>query len=93
MADPHEALLVDAAVRASAVRDLVSILLAGQARASDDPPAFLRRISDALDERLAHGKAKEAHLGAIEQTRREYDWMLETARIILSETPPGPTSQ
>jgi hypothetical protein len=89
----RERLILDSAIRAAAIREVVAVLLAAQARQSDDPLSFLRRISDGLDRRLTSGRMKQAELEPVEKLREEYDSMMESARLILEETHPPQGSQ
>jgi predicted metal-dependent HD superfamily phosphohydrolase len=93
MTEAERKLLFDLALQARALRDAVVMLLAMHARASDDTAAVIREFASGLDDRLSSLRAIDpGQVPYIEQVRREYDWIVEAARLYLGEIDPsGPS--
>ncbi len=97
----RETLLGETALRAMALREVVGVLLAIQARATGDSEALLHEVSSRLDHWLDHDLigaldekvgvldcAEYSNLVAdIEQIRHEFDSIMRTARITLLRDP------
>jgi hypothetical protein len=82
----RETLLRETIIRALALRDVVAVLLALQARASGDADALFREVSSGLDERLAALNVTEPHLVPhLEGIRGEVDRVVEIARRAIGE--------
>jgi hypothetical protein len=76
-----------------AVRDVVARLLAYEAARREDPMALLRDFSEATDERIHH-EAQGLDLGpktieAQEILRKEVDWMVNAARVMIDRASPS----
>jgi hypothetical protein len=82
----RETLLLETVIRALALREVMAVLLAVQARASGDADALFREVSSGLDERLAALNVTEPHLVPhLEGVRGEFDRVVEIARRALGE--------
>lgn len=73
--------------RVLALRDTVAILLAREAKRSNDPESFLAWVGDATDWR-AHQIEKKEHLSQdamanLESVRAESDWLVAAARSLV----------
>jgi len=89
----QEAMILEAIIRVVALRDVVAVLLATQARASTNPDAFVREMSEGLDLRLSSMNVTETHLVShIERIRDEYDWIVAAARSALGQIPSNPST-
>jgi hypothetical protein len=88
----RDALLAEVSLRTSALRDLVAVLFATQARASGNPDALFREVSAGLDTRLEALNVTEPRLlPHVERIRKEFDWVVATARTCLGQIPPSPS--
>ena len=85
MSEGHrDAVLTELNNRVTALRDMMAILLALQARASADSDAVFREVSAGLDDRLAALNVTEPRLVPhIERIRTEFDWIIAAARASL----------
>jgi hypothetical protein len=82
----RETLLQHTVIRGLALREVVAVLLAVQARSSGDAPALFREVSSGLDERLAALNVTESHLVPhLEGVRGEFDRIVEIARRAIGE--------
>jgi hypothetical protein len=70
--------------RSLAMRDILAWLLACEATRAEDPDALLQSFSETGDKRVA--KLPPDHMPFAEEIRKEFDWMLATAKKMLAKT-------
>jgi ABC-type transporter Mla subunit MlaD len=84
--DNEKQLLAEVTARTAALRDAVAVLIALQAQASENAEAFLREVSEQLNNRLSAALAENAELlRPTETIRAEYDHLVFSARAYLDE--------
>ena len=73
--------------RVLALRDLMVVVLANQLARLDNPEAALRRVSNALSERISKIDLEDEEMPFAEMIREEHDRLLSAVRRMLTNRP------
>ena len=86
----YDSLLEQLTVRTAAMRDLIVVIIANQARASRNPELIFRQISNGLSKKIDTIDPKEAvEIGTefLEKVRLEIDWIVGAAQRLAGSRP------
>ncbi len=73
--------------RVLALRDLMVVVLANQVARLDNPEGALRRVSNALSERISKIDLEDEEMPFAEMIREEHDRLLAAVRRMLTNRP------